>query len=140
WGSRAILGQIRPNEASTCRDRDGIAIGDAMREYGLDPDRIPEASRTDVAAFLELHIEQGPVLDREGIALGIVEAISGLNRTLIRVHGRADHAGTTPMALRADALVASAAMIVAIRDLAGELGEPARATVGTLSAQPNQPN
>jgi allantoate deiminase len=140
WGSRAILGQIRPDEASTCRDRDGIAIGDAMREYGLDPDRIPEAARSDVAAFLELHIEQGPVLDREGIALGIVEAISGLNRTLVRVHGRADHAGTTPMAMRADAIVAGAAMIRAIRDLADELGEPARATVGTLSVEPNQPN
>jgi allantoate deiminase len=140
WGSRAILGTIGPKEAATIRDPDGITIGDAMRQYDLDPDRIPEAARTDIAAFLELHIEQGPVLDREGLDLGVVESISGLNRTLVRVYGRADHAGTTPMSMRRDALAATAEMILAVRRVALELGEPARATVGTLNARPNQPN
>jgi allantoate deiminase len=140
WGSRAILGTIGPDEASTIRDADGVTIGDAMRQYGLDPDRIPEAARSDIAAFLELHIEQGPVLDRESLDLGIVEAISGLNRTRVRVHGRADHAGTTPMGMRLDALAATAEMILAVRRVALELGEPARATVGTITARPNQPN
>jgi allantoate deiminase len=140
WGSRAILGQIRPDEVLTCRDASGTTIGDAMREYGLDPSNIGQAARSDIAAFLELHIEQGPVLDAEGINLGVVEAISGLNRTQVRVRGRADHAGTTPMVMRADALVAAAAMILGIRDLAAELGEPTRATVGSLSVRPNQPN
>lgn len=140
WGSRALLGTIGPDEARTIHDPEGVAIGDAMRSFGLDPDRIPKAIRTDIGAFLELHIEQGPVLDREGIDLGIVEAITGLNRTRVQVRGRADHAGTTPMALRADALLASAAMVVAVRRIASDFGEPARATVGTMTARPNQPN
>jgi allantoate deiminase len=140
WGSRALLGTIGPGEAETIRDSDGVTIGDAMRQFGLDPDRIPEAARSDVAAFLELHIEQGPVLDREGLDLGVVEAISGLNRTRVRVHGQADHAGTTPMSMRLDALAATASMILAVRSVAQELGEPARATVGSLTARPNQPN
>ena len=140
WGSRAILGQIDASEATRYRDAEGVVLADAMRECGLDPRRIGEASRSDVAAFLELHIEQGPVLDREGIALGVVEAISGLNRTTVRVEGKADHAGTTPMAMRGDALVAAAEMILAIRGVAEEHGEPARATVGRLTVHPNQPN
>jgi allantoate deiminase len=140
WGSRAILGTIRVGEAEALRDADGVVLADAMREYGLDPSRVGEAKRTDVAAFLELHIEQGPVLDAEGISLGVVEAISGLNRTRVRVQGKADHAGTTPLSLRADALVAASAMVLAVRQLAEEFGEPARATVGALNVRPNQPN
>jgi allantoate deiminase len=140
WGSRAILGTIHLGEAEALRDADGVVMADAMREYGLDPIRVGEAKRTDVAAFLELHIEQGPVLDAEGISLGVVEAISGLNRTRVRVQGRADHAGTTPLSLRSDALVAASAMVLAVRQLAEEFGEPARATVGSLNVRPNQPN
>jgi allantoate deiminase len=140
WGSRALLGTIKPDEAATIRDADGVAIGDAMRAFGLEPERIPEAARADLAAFLELHIEQGPVLDREGIDLGIVEAISGLNRTRVRVRGRADHAGTTPMGMRLDALAAAAEMVLAARRAADAMGEPARATVGNLTTRPNQPN
>lgn len=140
WGSRALLGQIDPAEAERYRDADGIVLAQAMREIGLDPGRIPEARRSDIGAFLELHIEQGPVLDRAGIALGVVEAISGLNRTAVRVTGRADHAGTTPLAMRGDALLAAASMVLAMRGLAEEMGEPARVTVGTLDVHPNQPN
>jgi allantoate deiminase len=140
WGSRAILGTIKPDEAATIQDADGVAIGDAMRDFGLDPERIPEAARSDLAAFLELHIEQGPVLDREQINLGIVEAISGLNRTRVRLRGRADHAGTTPMTMRQDALAAAAEIVLAARRVANTMGEPARATIGNLTTRPNQPN
>lgn len=140
WGSRAIVGAIQTGEAERYRDADGIVLAEAMRERGLDPSLIARARRDDLAAFLELHIEQGPVLDREGIDLGVVEAISGLNRTLITVRGNADHAGTTPIAMRRDALLAAAEMVVAVRTIALELGEPARATVGTVNARPNQPN
>jgi allantoate deiminase len=139
WGARAVTGQIAAGEADRYRDVDGILLADAMRSVGLAPDRIAEAGRDDIAAFLELHIEQGPVLDREGLALGVVEAISGVTRTRVRVAGRADHAGSTPMAMRADALLAAAEMIVAIRALALEFGEPARTTVGALTVRPNQP-
>jgi allantoate deiminase len=140
WGSRALLGQIRPEEAASYRDAEGIVLADAMRTYSLDPDHIPTATRTDIGACVELHIEQGPVLDREGIALGVVETISGVNRTRVRVRGRADHAGTTPMAMRADPLLASAQIIVAMRELALSMGEPARVSVCALHVFPNQAN
>lgn len=139
WGARAVTGQIAPGEAERYRDADGVSLAEAMRSVGLDPDRVAGAGRDDVAAFLELHIEQGPVLDQSGIALGVVEAISGVTRTRARVAGRADHAGSTPMAMRADALLAAAEMVLAIRQLALEFGEPARTTVGRFTVQPNQP-
>lgn len=135
-----MLGEIDPAEASNYRDADGIVMSDAMAEYGLEPRRIGEARRNDLGAFLELHIEQGPVLEQAGIVLGIVEAISGLNRTSVQVVGQADHAGTTPIAMRRDAGLAAAEMLLAVRSVADELGEPARATVGTLTMYPNQPN
>lgn len=140
WGSRALLGTIQSGEAERYRDADGMTLAEAMLEVGLDPTRIPEAKRDDLGAFLELHIEQGPTLDREGLDLGVVEAISGLNRMLVRVQGQADHAGTTPLAMRHDALLAAAEMIGSVRAIAQEMGEPARATVGALTTRPNQPN
>ncbi|MCC6627857.1 MAG: Zn-dependent hydrolase [Chloroflexi bacterium] len=139
WGARAVAGGIAPDEPDRYHDADGIALADAMRGVGLDPNRITDARRDDIAAFLELHIEQGPVLDTAGIALGVVEAVSGVTRTRLRVTGRADHAGSTPMAMRADALLAAAEMVQMVRALALETGEPARATVGRLTVQPNQP-
>lgn len=140
WGSRAVLGQVHPGEAERYRDVDGVRMGDAMRGVGLDPARVRDAARNDLAAFLELHIEQGPVLEREGVALGVVEAISGLNRIAVTIAGKADHAGTTPIALRSDALLAAARVVERVRELADRLGEPARATVGRLFVRPNQPN
>jgi len=140
WGARALVGPLTPNEADQMVDAEGRSMGDAMRAFGLDPRRAPEAARTDIGAMLELHIEQGPVLDHEGTDIGVVEAISGVNRTRITVHGRADHAGSTPMNARADALLASAEMVVAMRALAKASDAEAKATVGALTVLPNQPN
>jgi allantoate deiminase len=139
WGARALTGGIAPDEPDRYRDADGISLAEAMRGVGLDPTQIATTRRDDIAAFLELHIEQGPVLDASGIDLGVVEAVSGVTRSRITLTGRADHAGSTPMAQRADALLAAAEVIQMVRDLALEIGEPARATVGRLTVQPNQP-
>jgi allantoate deiminase len=139
WGSRALTGEIEPGEAETIRDSDGIRLADAMRAYGLDPAAIPTATRQDIGAVLELHIEQGPVLEQTGDAIGIVEAVCGLCRLLVMLRGRSNHAATTPMTRRADALLGAAEIVTGLRRLVEVLGEPARATIGRLQVQPNQP-
>lgn len=140
WGSRAIVGAIQPEEPSTVTDPAGVTIGQAMVERGLDPAQIPAARRDDLDTFLELHIEQGAVLDRSGDPLAVVTAIAGGAHLEIVVTGRADHAGTTPMDLRRDALVGAAAMVQAVASIAAALGRPTVATVGTLRVEPNQIN
>jgi allantoate deiminase len=131
WGSRAIVGDIETVDAD---------MSQAMRERGLDPGRIATAARTDIDTFVELHIEQGAVLETSGMPIAIVSAIVGTAHLEVTVTGRPDHAGTTPMELRRDALAASAAMIHAIESLARSLGRPAVATVGRLSVEPDQIN
>ena len=131
WGSRAIVGDIE-----TADDE----MSQAMRERGLDPGRIATAARTDIDTFVELHIEQGAVLETSGMPVAIVSAIVGTAHLEVVVTGRPDHAGTTPMELRRDALAASAAMIHAIESLARSLGRPAVATVGRLRVEPDQIN
>jgi allantoate deiminase len=140
WGSRAIVGAIGKDEADSIRDAGGISIGQAMRERGLDPSMIPSAARDDIDTFVELHIEQGMVLESSQTPLAVVSAIVGAIHLEITVTGRPDHAGTTPMALRQDALAASAAMIQAIESIARALGSPAVATVGKIRAEPDQIN
>lgn len=131
WGSRAIVGDIASVDA---------AIADAMRERGLDPGRVSAAARDDIDAFVELHIEQGAVLESSGRQLAVVSAIVGTAHLEITVTGRPDHAGTTPMELRRDALAGAAVMIQAVESLAGSLGKPAVATVGKLRVEPDQIN
>ena len=131
WGSRAITGGI---------DAVDPEIAAAMRERGLDPRLIATAARTDIDTFVELHIEQGAVLETSGMPIAIVSAIVGTAHLEIVVTGRPDHAGTTPMELRRDALAASAAMIHAIESLARSLGRPAVATIGRLRVEPDQIN
>jgi allantoate deiminase len=131
WGSRAITGEI---------DAVDPEVAAAMRERGLDPRLIATAARTDIDTFVELHIEQGAVLETSGMPVAIVSAIVGTAHLEIVVTGRPDHAGTTPMELRRDALAASAAMIHAIESLARSLGRPAVATVGRLRVEPDQIN
>lgn len=131
WGSRAITGAI---------DSVDPEIAAAMRERGFDPGRIATAARDDIDTFIELHIEQGAVLESSGTPLAVVSAIVGTAQLEITVTGRPDHAGTTPMELRHDALAGTAAMIHAIESLARSLGRPAVATVGRLRVEPDQTN
>ena len=125
WGSRAIVGAI---------DRVDAELAEAMRERGLDPGRVATAARDDIDTFVELHIEQGAVLESSGTPLAVVSAIVGTAQLAVTVTGRADHAGTTPMTMRHDALAGAAAMIQAIEGLARSHGAPAVATVGRIRA------
>src|SRR5437879_7915843 len=129
WGSRAITGAIDSVDAE---------IGAAMRERGLDPARIATAARDDIDTFVELHIEQGAVLESSGTPLAVVSAIVGTAHLEVTVTGRPDHAGTTPMDLRVDALAGAAAMVQAVESIAKSLGRPAVATVGKLEVEPDQ--
>jgi hydantoinase/carbamoylase family amidase len=115
FSSRALVGRFDPQLLER-RDAEGVSLADAMREAGLDPARAAEAAidTSRLAAYVEVHIEQGPVLLREGLALGVVTTIAGGTRHLLRVRGEAGHAGTVPMPMRRDALAAAAEMVLAV--------------------------
>jgi len=127
--SRALIGRFDP-AALERRDAEGVSLAEAMRAAGLDPQRV-DAARIDparLAAYVEVHIEQGPVLLDAGLALGVVTTIAAGIRHTLRVKGEAGHAGTVPMAMRHDALVAAAEMVLAIETRCGS----ADAVVGTV--------
>lgn len=139
-GSRAVAG-VASQETLALRDSSGVSIAEALR--ALHPDAPPLASAAHrpkkCLAYLEAHIEQGPVLEAEGLALGVVTAINGAARYWIEFSGLAGHAGTVPMALRADALAAAAEMVLAVEELAKKT--PALvATVGQIHAAPGAVN
>jgi len=139
-GSQAITGTVDPEWLAAARDGHGTLLTQAMRDAGLDPERIGEAARRpeDIRAFLELHIEQGPVLEHRGIPIGIVEGISGCFNWQIRLEGQADHAGTTPMDMRRDALCGASEFIAGIDAMIAEAGTAdSRVTVGQLDVLPN---
>lgn len=136
WGTRGLLGLIQPEELETLVDADGVSIGQAMRQVGLPPERYREAVRDDLEAFVELHIEQGRILFDAGLPLGIVETITGLHRFKVTVLGRTDHAGTTPMDLRQDALQAAVAMSAEMTRLIEAEGRPAVVTNGWWNVEP----
>jgi allantoate deiminase len=129
---RAVLGLA---------DRDGVTYEAALRAFGGDPASIAAVARrpADVLGYIEVHIEQGPVLEAEGLPVGIVSAIAGATRWRVEVEGFAGHAGTVPMALRRDALAAAAEMIVAIEGLAHR-HPGVVATVGVIEARPGAVN
>src|ERR671937_526822 len=136
WGTRGILGLIEASELESLRDESGISIGEAMAQVGLAPERFREAVRHDLDAFLELHIEQGRILFDAGLPLGIVDAITGLYRFRVSVEGRTDHAGTTPMDLRRDALQAAAQIAREMTQIVEQAGRPAVITNGWWDVQP----
>jgi allantoate deiminase len=129
-GSRAFIGDLDRGDWR----RRGVA--DAMAASGFDFDRLGEAEAVDrVGAYFELHIEQGPVLEQEGLALGIVTGIAGLLGFRVRLTGEANHAGTTPMASRRDALAGAARIVLELRDEARSRGEMTT-NVGILTVAP----
>jgi beta-ureidopropionase / N-carbamoyl-L-amino-acid hydrolase len=138
-GSRGLAG-LRPPEW-LAREAEGMVLRDGIREVGGHPGVVER--RADIRAFLELHIEQGPVLEAEQLDIGIVTAIAGITRIEIVVEGRADHAGTTPMGRRQDALVAAARIVLAVEQLAAELSDGLHhfaATVGEFGIEPGAAN
>lgn len=140
-GSRAVAGTLDESVLNTC-DRDGVSMRDALVTFGLDPDHIGAAARArgELLAYLELHIEQGPVLEARNLPVGVVTAIAGATRLAARLTGMAGHGGTVPMALRRDALSGAAECIGAIEqfcrtDEGGLVG-----TVGYIQARPGATN
>ena len=140
WGARAICGRIRPGEAEQARDAEGVSLAEAMRAHGFDPSRVAEAERDDLDAFLELHIEQGRVLEAEDYPIGVVDTITGMRHLRVTASGRQDHAGATPMDLRVDPMAGAAEMIHRLTDFAAGLGRPAVLTVGSIAANPGAVN
>jgi allantoate deiminase len=140
-GSRAVAATFDESVLAT-KDRAGISLRDALSEFGLDPDRIGAAARArrELLAYVELHIEQGPVLEAQNLPVGVVSAIAGATRFAARLTGMAGHAGTVPMGSRRDALAGAAECIVAIEafcrtDEGGLVG-----TVGYINAMPGATN
>lgn len=138
--SRAITGAIGPEDFESS-DANGTSVRDALRAFGGDADAYGSCARAshDIAAYLELHIEQGPVLQDKGLAVAAVTAINGATRMTASVTGTSGHAGTIPMALRRDAIAAAAEMILATEAVA-TAGRDVVATVGRIAAHPGAPN
>lgn len=139
-GSRAAVGEFPASELDQVWN--GTKMADAIRAIGGDPTRLAEARRPagSIHCYLELHIEQGGTLERAGIPIGVVEGIVAIDRYDVTVRGAANHAGTTPMPDRHDALVAASQLVVAVNEVVR--GEPGRhvGTVGQLNVTPNAPN
>lgn len=132
-GSRGLTGSW-PESWSAVADGNSITVAQALKDVGLDIANIGKAARApeEIAAYLELHIEQGPCLEQADLALGVVTAINGARRLSCRFQGEAGHAGTVPMAQRKDALAAAAEWIVDIEQMTRRYGQQRVATVGTL--------
>jgi len=139
-GSRAVAG-IFDEKVLEAKDAAGVAMADALREFGLDPKEIRGIARKkgDVLAYAELHIEQGPVLEAEGLPVGVVTAINGFSRLRATLKGVAGHAGTVPMNLRRDALAAAAECVLAVERVARANPELV-GTVGRIEAKPGAIN
>ena len=142
-GSRGMSGALAP-QMLEMKEPGGETLGEALRRVGGNPDALSAARRADIKALLELHIEQGRVLEAQSLPVGIVTAIAGIRRVAITFEGAADHAGTIPMEMRHDALVAAANTVISVRRAAERLaGEGAGyfvATVGVLTVDPGAPN
>src|SRR3984957_14722182 len=138
-GSRAFVGRLA-EEVLSRTDQNGVSIRRAIEACGLRPCKIPEAAVTsDALGYLEFHIEQGPVLDALGLPLGVVEAVAGQSRFEFTFIGCANHAGTTPMNLRHDAIAAAAEWITAVERTAQQIPGLV-ATVGVVEAKPGAAN
>ncbi len=140
-GSRAMAGELEARELSLPSHTDK-SVAEGVSFLGGDPDRIDEARRQpgEVFAFFELHVEQGAVLDRRGIDVGVVEGIVGIERWNVRVDGFANHAGTTPMDERRDALLTASRIVDAVNRIAVATDGRHVATVGKIAAHPGAPN
>ena len=139
FGSRAFAGEDVTGLGARV-DAAGTTLRDALSERGHALNRTPEASRIgEIGAYLELHIEQGPVLEAEGIEIGVVTSIVGLRGYRVRLHGQANHAGTTPMSLRRDAFAGAARIALELRELA-RARENVTANVGKVAVAPGGAN
>jgi N-carbamoyl-L-amino-acid hydrolase len=137
FGSGAAAGSLKPEDVRNLKDKDGVALPDALREHGVELDRANEAGRQleNAVAYLELHIEQGPVLERMNVPLGVVLGTFGVERHAVRFTGQHAHSGSTPMDVRRDAFIAAARSAVEFRDDAARRDD-VRATTGFVNVSP----
>ena len=140
WGSGSLVGRWPPGHGDAQKDVDGVSLTQAMTDAGFGRTDQADPGRTDLAAFVEIHVEQGIVLERADRRIGVVSAIVGQRRWLVRVTGEANHAGTTPMPLRRDALAGAVEMMALVEAEAKRRGDPLVATVGFVEVAPNTPN
>ena len=140
-GSRAVAGTFGQSVLDT-RDHAGLSMREAMVQFGLDPTKISAAARErgELHAYVELHIEQGPVLEQQNLPVGVVTAIAGATRLVANLSGMAGHAGTVPMALRRDTLAGAAECIVAVEEFCKADGAGLVGTVGVINAMPGATN
>ncbi len=142
FGSRAMFGLLQEGEIEKSRGAGMASLAWDLKRMGKDPQKIAEARRSpsEFRAFLELHIEQGPVLEEMGVPVGIVEGIVHLGRYLIRVKGESGHAGTTPMRHRDDALIKAAGIVTAIDETVRSAGPEIVGTIGEFRVRPGAIN
>ena len=140
-GSAVYAGARGLEEFLDVRDNEGMALGDALREtLAATPEAAPRAFNAPAAAYVEVHIEQGPLLEQAGKPIGIVTGIQGQRWFNVEVSGRTDHAGTTPVGMRRDAVRDAVAIINALQDLTRDPTDTTRFTVGRMLVTPNSPN
>ncbi len=140
WGSSAITGRIKPGTAEKMVGYADETMADAMRSVGLDPARIPDAKRDDIDTFIELHVEQGPILEQADYPVAIVDAITGIRHYRVTLSGTQNHAGAFPMDLRRDPMAGFAEIASGVIDTAHRMGRPAVTTVGRITVDPNFPS
>ncbi|MCJ2145012.1 allantoate deiminase [Bacillus sp. B19-2] len=139
WGSKNFFNLAKKEDVATIEDAEGIKFEDAMHESGFDY-RQTDDVRDDIKAFVEVHIEQGKVLETENKAIGVVTGIVGQKRYSVHLKGEANHAGTTPMSLRRDTVVAYSEIVTDLTKRAREIGEPLVLTFGHVTPVPNTVN
>ncbi|MBI3075971.1 MAG: Zn-dependent hydrolase [Deltaproteobacteria bacterium] len=142
-GSGVMVGEIGPDQLEALRDAEGTQLSELLARMGITPEDVRRARRPpkSIKAYLELHIEQGRILEEERLRIGVVTAIAAATRFRVRFVGRADHSGATPMHLRKDALVAAAHLIAFVEELCREKYRGrVVGTVGTLALEPNALN
>lgn len=137
WGSKNVVGTASRRDVETIEDFNGVPFVEAMTESGFSFRDESKASRQDLKAFVEIHVEQGNVLEIEKKSVGVVHSIVGQRRFTIEVTGEANHAGTTPMGYRKDAVFAASQMIYELISTAKKLGDPLVLTVGKMEVKPN---
>ncbi|MFZ4452645.1 M20 family metallo-hydrolase [Salibacterium aidingense] len=140
WGSGNITGKYTEINTDELLDKEGMSLTEAMHRAGFGKGVYPSPQRNDIESFIELHIEQGHVLEKSGSSLGIVESIVGQRRYNIYVNGESNHAGTTPMSFRRDAMHTASGLIQWLTAKAREIDPHLVATVGKIEARPNTPN
>jgi len=138
FGSSVVAGLRTLHDAYCTEDHDGVSARQALLQLGLMPDALEEPLKNQAyaEAFVELHIEQGPILEREHVQIGVVRSIAGYDHIFVKIFGRSDHAGTTPMGDRKDPMLAAAMLVLEVNRLAKKSGPDGRGTVGRVKTRP----